>query len=410
MKRRITHENVEAVRPGATDLFLWDTEIRGFGCKVTPRGRRVYVLQWSRAGKIRRATIGPHPDVKAAAARAMAVVMRGAIAAGKDPETVRHRRGPAADTLRAIGADYIARHAKEHAPRSWRETERILERDLCPALGDRVMSSIRKGDVVAVLDRLSGAAAPPAPPAGARPGGEAAPDAGAPMSARNAFRVARQVFRWALQRDLIPHNPIAGLISPVRDTRRERVLSDDELRALWKAWAEPSPYNAAAKVMLLTGQRVQEVARMRRGELAADRTWVIPSERYKTHIPHVVPLSKPVLAIIAAQPAVEGSDLVFTLSGKPLNGWSNAKEIFDRESGVTGWQLRDLRRTARTLMTRHGVDYFVAERVIGHVIGGVGGIYDRYGYLAEKRAALDTLAKAVAAIVRPRRGRAQRSR
>jgi integrase len=151
--------------------------------------------------------------------------------------------------------------------------------------------------------------------------------------------------------------------------------------------------------MFFTAQRRQEVAEARWDELQ-DSMWTIPAARYKTKRPNVVPLPEAASVIVAGLPQL--GDLLFTTSGTtPFSGFSKAKAHLDEASGVSNWRLHDIRRTARTLMVRIGIRPDIAERVLGHVIPGVAGVYDRYDYLEEKRQALEGLAGELDAIVHP---------
>jgi integrase len=189
-----------------------------------------------------------------------------------------------------------------------------------------------------------------------------------------------------------------------KDRARSRILSDDELRAVWKAAnAMKNAFGPLTKFLLLTATRRDEAAKMRHSELDRD-TWTIPAARYKNGHDHVVPLSGAAQAIIDDLPTVNGSDLVFTHDGKrPVGGFSKFKARLDRDSGVTGWRLHDLRRTARSVMSRAGVPTDHAERALGHVINGVRGVYDRHEYLSEKRHAFEALAAQIERIVNPQK-------
>jgi len=171
---------------------------------------------------------------------------------------------------------------------------------------------------------------------------------------------------------------------------RDRVLNDEDIRALWRTLEQtPYPFGPFIQLLLLTAQRRDEVAQMRWSELDGD-VWVIPRERYKSGRANAVPLSEPVQRILSSIPRT--SEYVFTTTGRsPISGFSKAKAAIDKASGVTGWRLHDLRRTARSLMSRAGVSSDIAERVLGHVIPGVAGVYDRHNYISEKRDALRKL-------------------
>jgi integrase len=179
---------------------------------------------------------------------------------------------------------------------------------------------------------------------------------------------------------------------------RDRVLNDTEIKALWQALLHiPYPFGPFTHLLLLTAQRRDEVANMRWSEIDGD-LWTIPRERYKNGRANTVPLTEPVQSILAALP--RSGEYVFTTTGHtPISGFSKAKAAIDRASGVMGWRLHDLRRTARSLMSRAGISSEIAERVLGHAIPGVAGVYDRHGYVPEKRDALQRLAAEIARLV-----------
>jgi integrase len=201
---------------------------------------------------------------------------------------------------------------------------------------------------------------------------------------------------------------------------RDRVLNDAEIRALWATAPDEDIFGAIVKTLLLTAQRRDEVASMARSEMDDAGVWTIPAERYKTGKPNIVPLSKRALAIVREQDQIDGCDLVFSTNGKtPFSGFGKCKDRLDAamltvmrdmaaEQGedpdkmtLAPWRLHDLRRTAKTLMSRAGVRPDVSERVLGHVIAGVEGVYDRYAYIEEKRIALETLAAEINRIINP---------
>jgi integrase len=206
-----------------------------------------------------------------------------------------------------------------------------------------------------------------------------------------------------MKRGTVTSNPFAELPMPNSITRRERVLTDEEAAAIWRAAGEaPSPMGPSS---MLTGQRREEVAGMTWAELSGDlATWTIPATRTKNGIPHLLPLSQPARELLHALPSnrpgdVQGAHqraklaLVFPGErGTPFSGWSKAKSALDTASGVSGWWLHDLRRTLATGLQRLGVRLEVTEAVLNHLSGsraGVVGIYQRHDWAEEKRAALD---------------------
>ncbi len=377
---RLTGAFVRNVQPPPRGRAeYWDSGW-GLQLRVTSGGAKSWCVLYRFEGRMRRRTLGSYPKLNLDAARAAAQGAARAVALGKDPATEKRRVAAGSGTLKVIAKQFVARWCKPRQPRSWQSTERILERDLYPVLGERQMATISKADILEVLDKI----------------GDRSPTAARALSKR-----IRPLFRWACdERGAIPRNPIAGLRAPAPEVERDRVLNDDELRALWAAWASDAPCDTGAKLMLLTGQRVMEVGGMRRSEIDPAGNWVIPAARYKTGRDHLVPLPKAARALIDAAPQFGDGDLVLTLDGKrPFNGWRKAKERMDAASGVKDWQFRDLRRTARTLMSRAGVPSDHAERVVRHVMGGVRGIYDRHEFEREKRRALERLSGLIEQIV-----------
>ena len=209
-----------------------------------------------------------------------------------------------------------------------------------------------------------------------------------------------------MKRGTVPSNPFAELPMSATINKRDRVLSDEEAGAIWRAACEaPYPFGAIVHLLMLTGQRRDEVAGMTWAELSEDlATWTIPAARTKNGIPHLVPLSGPARELLRAllpdgQGDVEDAHrraklaLVFPGErGTPFSGWSKAKSAVDTASGVSGWWLHDLRRTLATGLQRLGVRLEVPEAVLNHLSGsraGVVGIYQRHDWAEEKRAALD---------------------
>ena len=248
---------------------------------------------------------------------------------------------------------------------------------------------------------------------------DAVEDEGGPVMADRVLSYVRKAFNWRAARDddFVPPIVPGMARTKGKDRARDRILSDEEIRELWQVLDQGEVASCHARfirVLLLTGQRRSEVARADWREISAD-TWTIPAARYKTKIDHVVPLTAAVLAVLGEPQGHDrrASGFVFSNDGgrTALASFGRAKAELDRaidESRRTRglepmprWTLHDLRRTARSLMSRAGVAADVAERVLGHVIAGVRSVYDRHGYEAEKREALERLAALVERIVHP---------
>jgi len=253
---------------------------------------------------------------------------------------------------------------------------------------------------------------------------DAAVDRGAPMAANRTLALLKKLFGWCVSRGLITSSPTAGIQKPAAERSRDRVLADRELRAIWQACDRLTwPFGPFVRLVILTGQRRDEVASITRGELdLQNRLWAIPAERAKNGVAHGVLLSAPALAIIEAAPIIAGDrGLIFTTNGRTaVSGFSKAKRRLDelalallrKEASDRGddpeivtlpdRRLHDIRRTVATGMARLGINLPVIEKVLNHVSGsfaGIVGVYQRHKFEDEKRKALEAWASFVSALV-----------
>jgi integrase len=283
------------------------------------------------------------------------------------------------DTVATIAARFIAEYAKPRN-RSWRETERIFRVYVLPVWGGRDITTVARRDVRELLEAV-------------------ARDHGPIMSNRTLSAV-RKLFAWSLERDIVATSPAAGVRPVAKETSRDRVLSDDELRAFWHATAAlAEPWGSFFRVLALTGQRLGEVAGMRWSDVDLDRAlWTLPAALNKSGRLHEVPLSKPVAAILRGMPRRSGPFVFTTGDGsKPPAGFNRPKAaISGTMKTAERWTLHDLRRTFATTAARFGVAPHVVEKVLNHsggTIRGVAAVYNRAGYDAEKRHALEAWAR-----------------
>jgi integrase len=269
--------------------------------------------------------------------------------------------------------------------RSARHRVAIVERLIYPALGKHAVSDIRRSDVIKMLDRIA--------------------EASGPVMADHTLAILRRVLNWHMRRDDEFISPIRSGMARTRPSERtrERMLNDDELRAVWRAAeAEGGPWGSLLRFLLLTCARRNEAKNLTRAEVNGD-LWVIPVERVKTKREVHLPLSKAAQGLLATMPVIGKGQLVFTTDGHtPIGGFTVRKREFDEACGVVGWTLHDLRRTSRSLLARAGVADEVAERCLGHKIGGVLGTYNRRKYVDEMRLAFETLAGLIELIVNPK--------
>jgi integrase len=366
-----------AAKPGAERTIYWDRP--GFGLMVTSGGHRSFVVQYRSAGISRRMTINGALSLKDARKEASALL--GRVAKGGDPLTEKRKtKTEAKNTFKSIAEEYLRREGKKLRSAALREA--TLERLVYPKLGSRQIDTIKRSEIVRLLDKIE--------------------DGRGPVMADQVLAFVRKIMNWHASRS-------DDFLSPIRrgmartsskERAKSRILNDDELRAVWRAAEDsPGPFGALVQFLLLTGARRTEAAAMERGEVAG-ADWTLPAKRNKVKVDLIRPLAPNAMAVLAKLPEV--GKFVFTTDGyRPLGGFSKFKRDFDKACGVTKWTLHDLRRTARSLMSRAGVNSDHAERCLGHVIPGVRGVYDRHEFHEEKRRAYEALAAQIDRILNP---------
>jgi len=366
--------------PGKERSVYWDMTLPGFGLVVTSSGARSFVYQYRANGRSRRLTI--NSTLALADARKEAIKRKGEVAKGSDPVLERRIKAAAQKTATSGTLEFVAREYFKREARRLRtmpERQATFERLVFPTLGALQIGDIRRVDINRLLDQIED-------------------KRGSGMADMTLLYLSR-LFNWHAVRSDDFRTPIVRGMRRLKaaDRMRTRVLSDDELRAIWSgASARPAPFHSAIKLILLTATRRNEAIRMSWDEIDK-HDWTIPAARYKTNTDTLIPLSRAAQAVLAEVPRI--GRFIFSHDGKrPITGFSRPKRRLDRESGVTGWTIHDLRRTARSLMSRAGVPADHAERCLGHVIGGVRGIYDRHEYRSERAAAFEALAKLIATI------------
>jgi len=267
---RLTVKTVEAMRPGAERREIPDSHMSGLYLIVQPSGARSWAVRYRHQGVTRKHTLGPFPAVDLKAARTLASKALRAVAEGRDPGREKTlARAAKADSVDRIVEEFFERHVRRsNRPRTSQETERLLRQHVLPRWSGRMVHEITRRDVLDILDRVV--------------------DGGAPIAANRVFAAVRKFFNWCVARDILAASPCAGVKPPSAERARDRVLSDDELRFVWAA-AEKlgGTFGPLVKLLALTGQRRDEVARMQWDELDLDaRLWTLPAERTKNNQPH----------------------------------------------------------------------------------------------------------------------------
>jgi integrase len=388
-KVHLTKSVIDELTPSSSELVYWDDSVPGFGLKVTPKGRKVFVVLYRTKdglNRLRKYTIGSYGQTTLAIARIAAQKVLADKNEGKDPARDKRdlRKKVITDTVGDVVKEYRSRHVD--ALRSAYEINRIIDTEILSRWKAESLHEIGRRDILSALDEIVGR--------------------GSPASANYTFTVVRAMFNWAIGRGILEKSPCTGLSKPTPVKSRNRILSDDELREIiFVARQTIRPYGAIVELLALLGQRRSEVTEMTWREVNIEKKiWTIPGERAKNSRAHFVHLAPRAFEIIQAQPKTDG--LVFpTSSGKPFMEFSNMKLLLNEESGVTDWVLHDLRRTVVSGMASLGIAPHVADKVLNHqsgMISGVAAVYQRHEFLPERKAAMDLWDTHVAGFFRPR--------
>jgi len=372
MKHKLTTKFIEGQKPAPSKrLDFRDELMPGLVLRISTSGTKTFCLHKRINGKMRRLTIGRFPIMSLADARERVRQVLYEIETGRFED----RTGIEVETKPTLGdviPDYIEKHAKVHN-RDWKRKEALLAK-FTTMHGKRI-DEIKRADVVKACDTIHKTA---------------------PVSANRALAHLKHLMGWCVERGIIEANPIAGMKPLSKEKPRERVLTDNELGALWAACDDEGyPFGDCMKLLMLSGQRRAEVAEMRWSEIDLERRlWTLPSQRAKNGRQHTVPITDAMMYVLHRVPKFIRSDYVFTTTGKsPVSGFGRLKDRLDKAlpEGTEPWIIHDLRRTMSTNMAMLGVPQPVTEALLNHktgVVSGVAAIYNVYSYADEKREAL----------------------
>jgi integrase len=394
-KRALTAAAVERIKPPATgQAEHFDAGFPGLALRISHGGARSWIYLYRVHGKQRRLTLGRYPALPLAEAREAWRTARAAIERGEDPAGAKaeaKRREP--DTVRSVAEQFIIKYAQPRN-RTADEVGRMFELHLYPTLGSVRIETVTRRDLLDLLDTIEAKAS------GAR--------------ANRVLANIRRMFSWAVERGIIEASPAANVRAPGQEKARDRVLTDEEVTAFLRACeGMGEPFGPLFRLLLLTGQRREEVAAMPWAELDLGAAiWRLPGERTKNKRASDVPLAEQSVTLL--QGLMRRSPLVFPAGftrgdhagPRPVSGFGRAKDRLDTlmlaelrktdpEATLPDWRLHDLRRTAASGMARLGVAVHVVEKLLNHVSGtfaGVVGVYQRHDFMAEKRAAAQTWA------------------
>jgi integrase len=395
---KLTDRSVQQARPKANSLGeMVRREIADAGCPglylvVQPSGAKSWAFRYRHAGLSRKLTLGSYPAVSLQQARRRAREAQNKVSEGNDPAA--EKKKLASDMLPAVAADFIAHYVRPNDSPSWaKEVERQFAVEILPKWKNKRIGDIVKGDVTKLLRSIV--------------------ERGSPITANRTLAVVRRFFNWCFEQGILDKrrgdvSPCEDVKAPSKENTRDRVLSDHEIKLLWNAAEQVGyPFGPMSKLLLLTGQRLREVAKMTWSEIDDDqREWKFRGERAKNDEAHIVPLSDAAVEIISGLPKIECSQgYLFTTTGKtPVSGFTKARDHLDERMGSLDprWTLHDLRRSCCTGLAKLRIPQEVADKVLNHKSGkvsGVGAIYNRHEYLDERREALQAWANKVLEIV-----------
>jgi integrase len=394
MRQKISKSAVNSLRPGQ---MIADSNPVGFVARRLPSGAVSYGFRYRHRETGRQHWVGLGTNLAPEQARKKALKVAAQAKDGDRPASVAveaaKRRQSWGYTVDQLLNDFIDRYAKDL--RGVAAIRRCFDVDVRPRLGNKLVQDLRRKDIVDLLDTIE--------------------DRGSPVQADRTLAYVRKALRWHATRDdtfVVPIVPGMARTKP-KERARTRILGDDEIRDLYAALdalgnKAPKCIPAFVKFLLLTGQRLRMASNLPWSEIDGDE-WTVPPPRNKTGLDHLVPLTATAIALIGPK----GRGYVFSSDGgkTSFKGFSKAKAALDAKlaeirkaagrPAMKPWVFHDLRRTARSLMSRAGVSSDHAERVLGHVIGGVRGVYDRHEYADEKRDALERLGAQVERILHP---------
>ncbi len=378
-------DRLEALDGKQTDFT--DTgprRVPGLALRVSPTGQKSWVITARRPGHKNpsRFALGDYRDFTLSEARDKALDFKRSLREGIDPLAERTANAAKAKAERLETIDELIEQFNQRClekNRSGAEQVALMNQDVLPFWRGRNINDITRKDVKAVVIKKKKTA---------------------PVRANRLLTLLKTFFTWAIEEEFLKENPAKDIKPVTQESERERVLDDNELQILWTATDKMgAPFGAITQLLMLSGQRRQEVAGMKWPEVDSEKMlWAIPAERSKNKKAHTLPLTQTMLDIINAQPKVAGSEYVFPSGRSPMtkhvSGYSKAKKRLDKFSSISDWTLHDLRRTAATNMARLRVPIHIIEMLLNHRSGtlkGVAKIYNRYDYLTESRSALEAL-------------------
>lgn len=401
---KFTDRSIQALKPSDHRYVVWETNGKGFGIRVAPSGRKSWIYQYRFDGKNRKMTLGTYPAISLKKAHVEHAKAFQLLEKNMDPGTLEQAEKAerrASPTIGELVTEYLEKWAKPRK-RSWKEDERQLQKDVTPKWGERKARDVTRRDVRLMIETVA-----------AR---------GSPIAANRLLAVVRRMFNFAVEQDILEHSPCTGIKAVAKERRKDRVLTEEEIRSLWQKLSKPPADKKAQgkqddqeplamsdevrrvlKLILVTAQRPGEVAALHSDEIDGE-WWTIPSEKAKNDFAHRVPLSA------LAREILEDCDGGYVFSSPKkgndhihVNALSHAIRVNLDKLGTEPFTPHDLRRTAASHMTGMGVPRLVVAKILNHVEPGVTAVYDRHSYDVEKKQALNKWGRKLKKIIEAKR-------
>lgn len=407
---RFTDIAIRNLKP--TDKKYYTREADGFTIRVMPSGVKTWLFVYTFDGKRKEMNLGQYPHVSVADARSKFNKAFDLFKKGKDPADLdrqvkdERRKAP---TVNKLVTEYIDRHAKRFK-RSWAKDEQILNREVVPKWGNRKAADIVKRDVIHLLEDIV--------------------NREAPGMANNTFQIIRKMFNFAVEKDILQHTPCTGVKLPAPKQQRDRFLSEEEIKTLWKNLDRPTlgmtdETQRALKLILVTAQRPGEVIGMHSKEIT-ERWWTIPAERAKNGRTHRVYLTNTAIELIGPLETIDQKTgetkpkgYIFASplkkENRPMGDTAlpvavrralampvtdqDGKPATENRLGIDHFTPHDLRRTANTLMAASKIIKEHRERVLNHTLEKLDGTYNLHDYDDEKVIALEALERKIKTIL-----------
>jgi integrase len=365
----LTEITIRNLKPADRQRTYFDEGLAGFGLRVSPGGTKAFVLMHGKSRQL--TTLGRYGIISLAQARAKAKEILA-------ERTLGNHRAPTI-TFEEAYELFKTSHCAQKKNRTAKSYQRIIEKHFLPKLRLERLEEISTHVLAGITDKLLPT----------------------PSELAHAQAVSRTLFRWAVRRRYLRHNPLEGL-QLAKPVARDRVLSEEELAGVYRG-AEDYPFGTIVRLLILTGQRRGEISFLRWEYIdEKKRTMTLPASLTKNNRQHTFPYGKLTQEVLKTVPRL--GEYVFPArgnSGASFSGWSNCKSALDKKCKIAPWTLHDLRRTYSTVHASIGTPPHVTERLLNHVSGtisGVAAIYNRYAYLDEMRAAVAAFEKHLGAL------------